>query len=161
MGTYKLSQLWTCVDAAYDVHPALKIHNGRGMSFEYGLVKCKSAKHKLNAKSYTEAKVVRVSDYLPYNTWISLFMESYGYETTPNIIFQDNHIVMRIEKNEKKSCAGNYSHIDIHYFPMKYRVDSNSISIAYCSTEHMISYFFTKALHGMLLITLCEVSMRW
>ena len=87
MGTYKLSQLWTCVDAAYDVHPALKIHNGRGMSFEYGLVKCKSAKHKLNAKSYTEAKVVRVSDYLPYNIWIFLFMESQVYEIKHTNIF--------------------------------------------------------------------------
>ena len=69
-GTDKLSQLCTCVDAAYEVHPDLKIHNGRGMSYGYRLLHCKSVKHKLNAKSYTEAKVVRVSDYLPYNIWI-------------------------------------------------------------------------------------------
>ena len=66
-----------------------------------------------------------------------------------------------MEKNGKKSCTGKSSHIDIRYFFAKYRIESNKISIAYCSTEHMLAYFFTKSPEGALFAKFCDVIMGW
>ena len=75
-------------------------------------------------------------------------MGAQGYSIKQNILFQDNQSEINVEKNRNKSCTGNYRHIDIHYLFVKDRVESNSISITYCSTDHMISDFFTKSLQG-------------
>ena len=115
MGKDKLRQLCKWVDAAYGVHPDLKSHTGGCMSFGYGIVHCKSSKKKLNTKSSTEAKVVGVSDYIPYNIWICLFMGAQGYDIKQNILFQDNQSAINMEKNGKKIFTGNYRNIDIDF----------------------------------------------
>ena len=66
-----------------------------------------------------------------------------------------------MEKNGKKYCTGNSSHIDVRYFFFKDSIESNKISIAYCSTEHMLAYLFTKALQGSLFTKFCDVIMGW
>ena len=66
MGADRLSHLCTWVDAAYGVNPALKSHTGGCVSFGCGMVHCKSSKKNINTKSLTGAKLVGVSDYLPY-----------------------------------------------------------------------------------------------
>ena len=40
-------------------------------------------------------------------------------------------------------------------------VGSNNISIAYFITEHMLEYFFTKYLHGVLSVKFRELIMGW
>ena len=161
MGENNLTHLCKWVDVVYGVHLYIKIHTSGSISFGYVLVHCRSSKHKLNTKSSTEAKLVGLSDYLPYNIWIWLFMEAHGYETKHNIIFQYNQNPIRIRENGKKSCTGNSGHIDIRYFFVKYRVDSNGMSIIYCSTEHMLADYFTKALQGALFLKFREVMMGW
>ena len=47
-----LIHLCTWVDAAYGVHPDLKIHTGGFISFGYGMVHCKSSKQKLNTENF-------------------------------------------------------------------------------------------------------------
>ena len=81
-------------------------------------------------------------------------MEAQGYEIETDIIFQDNQILTRIENDGKKWCTGKYIHIDINYLSMKYRVDSNVMSISYCITEHILANCFTKALQVELFIKL-------
>ena len=66
MGADRLSHLCTWVDTAYGVHPDLKIHTSGCVSFGYRMVHCKFSKKNINTKSSTEAKIVGVSDYLPY-----------------------------------------------------------------------------------------------
>ena len=44
---------------------------------------------------------------------------------------------------------------------MKDRVDSNGISIAYCSTEYMLAGFFTKALKKEIFMRFREVLLEW
>ena len=121
MGVYSLIQLCTKVDAAYGVHPDLKIHTGGCMSFGYGMVHCKSSKQKLNTKSSIKDEVVGVSDYLPNNIWICLFMGAQGYEIKQNILFQDNQSAINMEKKKKKLLTGNSRHIDIRYLFAKKR----------------------------------------
>ena len=111
----RISQLFICIDTTYGVKPNLKIHTGGFMSFLYRMVNCKSRKKKLNTKSSTNAKVVSVSDYLPYNIFICLFMGAQGYDTKQTILFQVNHSAINMEKKRKNSCTGNSRHINIRY----------------------------------------------
>ena len=127
MGSDSLIQLCTWVDAAYGVHPYLKIHTVGCMSFGYMMVHFKSSKQKLNTKSSTEAKLVGVSDYLPYNIWICLFVGAQGYDIKQNILFQDNHSAINMDKNRKKSCTGKSRHIDILYFYAKEIIERKKI----------------------------------
>ena len=131
MGVNNLSQICRFVYATYGVHPYVKRHADGGMPFGYRLVHCKSRKQKLVTKSSTDEKLLRVSNYLPYNIRICLFMEALEYKIKHIIIFQDNQCTIRMAENGKKSCTGNSIHIDIHNFFIKYRVDSNYISITY------------------------------
>ena len=62
-------------DDVHGVHPDTKNHNGGSISFGCRLIHFKSSKQKLNTKSSTESKVVGVSDYLPYNIWVCVFIE--------------------------------------------------------------------------------------
>ena len=66
-----------------------------------------------------------------------------------------------MENNRKKSFTGNSRHINIHYFIVKDRVESNNVSFTYCITEHMLAYFFTKSLQGALFAKFCKVVLGW
>ena len=104
------------------------------MYFGYGMVHCKSSKQKLNTKSSIEVEVVGISDYLPYHIWIFLFMRAQRYNIKQNILFHDNQSTIKMEKNRKKLCIGNFRHIDIRYLFAKGGVENNKISIPYCNT---------------------------
>ena len=77
------------------------------------------------------------------------------------MFFWDNQGAINMEKNGKKLCTGNSRHIDIRYLFTKYRVESNKISILYCSTEHMLADFFTESLQGALFAKFRDVIMGW
>ena len=49
---------------------------------------CKSTKQKQNTKSYTEAKVVGSSDYLPNTIWARMFLAEQGYKLPENIFIR-------------------------------------------------------------------------
>jgi len=115
-----------------------------------GANKCKSTKQKLITKSSTEAEVVGSSDYLPNTIWAKMFLAEQGYELTKNIFYQDNQSTIRLEKNGRASCGQKSRHIDICYFLMQDRFESEGISVVYCPTDEMLANFFTKPLHGSL-----------
>ena len=125
------------------------------------MVHCKSRKKKLNKKDSTEAGVVSVSYYLPYEIWIYLFMGAQGYYIKQNILFQNNQSAIKTEKNGKKSYTGDSRHIDIRYLFARKIIESNKMSIPYCSTEHILADFFTKALQGALFAKFRDVIMGW
>jgi len=112
---------------------------------------CKSTKKKkLNTKSLTEAEVVGSSDYLPNVIWAKMFLAEQGHELPNNVFYQDNQSAIRLEKNGRASCGQKSRHIDIRYFFMKDRFESEKISVVYCPTEEMLADFFTKPLQGSL-----------
>ena len=104
------------------------------MSFGYGMVHCKSSKQKIKTKSSTEAEVVGISDYLPYNICICLVVGAQRYDIKHNILFQDNQSAINMEKHGKKSCTGKSSHIVILYFFSNDMIENNKIYIACYST---------------------------
>ena len=150
LGADCMTVLRTWVDAAYGVHHDMKSHTGGVMSLGRGVIMCKSTKQKLNTKSSTEAEVVGASDYLPNTIWAKLFLEAQGYEIKENYFAQDNQSAMKLEQNGRKSCGQKSRHIDIRYFFMKDRVETENITIVYCPTEEMLADFFTKPLQGAL-----------
>jgi hypothetical protein len=142
--------LHTWIDAAYAVHQDMRSQTGGCMSLGQGIIHGKSTKQKLNTKSSTEAELVGLSEYLPYNIWTMMFMDAQGYKLRSNTIYQDNQSAIRMERNGRNSCTGNSRHINIRFFFVKDRVDKNECKIEYCPTMHMLADFFTKPLQGTL-----------
>ena len=161
IGVDDLSKLVTYIDASYGTHGDIKSHKGGTMSFGIGTIHTKSSKQKLNVKSSTEAEVVGVSDYLPYNLWIRNFLKEQGYPLEKNIIYQDNSSALKIEANGRNSCSGKSRHIDVRYFFTKDRLMKGEIQLEYCTTEKMIADFLTKPLQGKLFQKFREVIMGW
>ena len=159
IGAKTLTDLYTWIDAAYAVHPDMRSQTGGVMSLGHGMIHCKSSKQKLNTKSSTEAELVGISDYLPYNLWAKMFMEEQGYELKMNTIFQDNQSTIKMGTNGRTSCTGNSRHIDVRYFFVADRVKKKEVQIKYCPTQLMIADYFTKPLHGKLFHTLRDLVM--
>jgi len=150
LGADCLAESKSWVYAAYAVHDDMKSHTGGATSLGCGAVMCKSTKQKLNTKSSTEAKVAGSSDYLPNTIWARMFLAKQGYELTENIFYQDNQSAIRLDKNGRASCGQKSRHIDIRYFFMQDRFESEGISVVYCRTDEMLADFFTKSLQGSL-----------
>ena len=120
------------------------------MSMWYGIIHCCSRKQKLNTKITTESELIGTSEYVPFNIWIVMFYEAQGYEKTKNVLFQDNESAINIEKHGQESCTGNYRHIHIWHFFVKYGVDKEEIEVQFCPTHLIIADYFKKPLQGKL-----------
>ena len=159
IGCDSLNNLFTWIDAAYAVHYNMRSHTGGVMSLGWGTLHAKSSKQKLNTKSSTEAEVVGMSEYVPYNIWLVNFLKSQGYEIQQNIIYQDNQSAIRMERNGRNSCTGNSRHIDVRYFFVKDRIDKGEMCVEYCPTHEMLADYYTKPLQGSLFKKLRNVIM--
>ncbi len=111
---------------------------------------CKSTKQKLNTKSSTEAELVGASDYLPSTIWAKNFLSAQGYELDENLFQQDNMSAIRLEKNGRASAGQKSRHINIRYFWIMDRLESEGITVEHCPTLQMLADFFTKPLQGSL-----------
>ena len=129
------------------------------MSLGVGVLHGKCSKQKLNVKSSTEAELVGVSEYIPYNIWLLSFMDEQGYTVKNNILFQDNQSTILMLRNGRNSCTGNSRHINIRYFFVKDRMDKKEVRVEYCPTEIMLADFFTKSLQGRLCLLFRSVIM--
>jgi len=79
-----------------------------------------------------------------------MFLAEQGYEFIENIFYQENQSAIQLEKNGRASCGQKSQHIDICYFFMQDRFESEGISVVYCPTDEMLADFFTKPLQGSL-----------
>jgi len=95
IGAKSVHELFTWNDAAFPVHMDMRSHTGGLMSFGRGMIHCRSSKQKLNTKSSTEAGVVGVSEYIPFNLWLTMFLKEQGYDLSKNVVFQDNESALR------------------------------------------------------------------
>ena len=60
-----------------------------------------------------------------------MFMDEQGYPVNDNVLYQDNHTEIRLLKNGRNSCTGNYQHAHIRYFFVKDRTDKREIQVEY------------------------------
>ena len=65
-----MEDMYTWIDASYAVHDDnMRSHTGVPISMGHGILTAKSSMQKLNVKSFTEAELVGVSEYIPYTTY--------------------------------------------------------------------------------------------
>ena len=150
IGCSSLGHIFTWIDAAYAIHDNMRSHTGGVISLGWGALHTKSSKQKLNVKSSTEAELVGMSEYIPYNIWLVNFMSAQGYTIGHNVVYQDNQSSIRMERNGRNSCTGNSRPVNIRYFFVKDRIDKGEMSVSYCPTNNMLADFFTKPLQGSL-----------
>jgi hypothetical protein len=150
LGALDMGKMKSFVDAAFAVHADMKSHTGGGISWGFGIILSMCQKQKLNSKSSTEAEIIGVSDFLPNMIWARMFLEHQGYHIDENVLYQDNQSAIKIEVNGSKSCSKRSRHIDMRYFFIKDRLETEGIKVVYCPTEQMVADFFTKPLQGKL-----------
>ena len=118
------------------------------MSLGKGSVYSSSTRQKLNTKSSTEAELVAVDDLMPMIIWTQYFLEEQGYDMKTTI-YQDNQSAILLEKNGRKSSGRRTRHLNIRYFFITDRIQTDGLTIDYCPTETMTGDFFTKPLSGI------------
>ena len=107
IGASSIQNLFTWIDAVYAVYKDMKGQTGGCMSMGYGVIHGRSSKQKLNTKSSTETEIVGMSEYIPYNIWLNMFLKEQGYNIMDNVVFQDNQSAIQMEINGRNSCTGN------------------------------------------------------
>ena len=75
-------------------------------------------------------------------------MEAQGYPLKSNVLWKDNEGAERMAKNGKLSCSSKSRHIAIKYFWITDRVKQGNLDVRHCSTDIMLTDFFTKPLQG-------------
>ena len=161
IGADSLTEIFTWIDAAYAVHDKLRSHMGGLISLGTGVVHAKSSMKKINTKSSTEAELVGLAEYLPYNIWFLHFMRAQGYDVKNNTIYQDNKSAILMERNGRNFCNGNSRHINVRYFWVKDKIDQGEVKVAYLPTLLMVIDFFMKSLVGALLQKVRNYIMGW
>jgi hypothetical protein len=127
------------VGASFAVHLDMKSHTGGAMNLGKGVVYGTSTWQKLNRKSSTEAELVGVNDVMPQILWTRYFLEAQGYGVKDSIVNQDNQSAILLEKNWHALSSKRTRHINIQYFFLANRVESNGVPIQYCPTGEMIA----------------------
>ena len=161
IGAASLTEIFTWIDAAYAVHDNMRSHMGGLISLGRGVLHAKSSMEKINTKSSTEAELVGLAEYLPYNIWFLHYMRAQGYMIRSNTIYQDNKSAILMERNGRNSCTGNSRHINVRYFWIKDKIDQGEVKVEYLPTHLMVADFFTKPLVGALFHKLREYVMGW
>ena len=90
-----------------------------------------------------------------------MYMEHQGYKFKWNELIQDNTIAMKMEKNGRNSCTGNHRHRNIRYFFVKDTVNKKKTGISHCTTDIMLSDYFTNVFQGRIFYMFREVIMGW
>jgi len=114
-----------------------------------GAIHARSSKQKLVSKPSTEAELVALSDEASPVLWMRNFLELQGYQMQPATIYQDNmNTIALAEKG--RSTSDRTRHINIRYFFIKDKINSNELRIEYLPTEDMKADVWTKPLQGEL-----------
>ena len=107
--------LWG-VDAAYAVHPDMRLYTGIVFTMGQGRPICSSRKQKLNAKSSTEAELDGADDAMSMILWVLYFLCMQGYGLTTPVLYKDNKSAILLEENGSKSNSEQTKHRNICYY---------------------------------------------
>ena len=104
IGATSLTDKFTWIGAAYNVHIDMRSHTGGDMSMGIGAVHSKVSVQHFNTKSSTEAEIVGVSEYLPCNSWIMNFMSAQGYKIKNNFFIKMIRVKYAWRRTEELSA---------------------------------------------------------
>lgn len=145
-GESRVIKWW--IDAAFAVHADYRSQSGGAMTLGKGMAYSGSVRQKLNTKSSTEAELVGTNDFMPQILWTRYFLQEQGYGVKDNIVHQDNQSSILLEENGRGSSSKRTRHINIRFFFITDRINSDELSVRYCPTDDMVGDFFTKPLQG-------------
>jgi len=155
-----IATIYAYVDASFGVHYDMKSHTGSLISLGKGAIHAKSNKQRLMTKSSTESELVGLSDTLPMVIWVRNFLLEQGYNVNPAIIYQDNMSTIAMAK-KGKSTNERTRHINIRYFFVKDKIESEEVTIEYLQTDEMIADLLTKPLQGEKFRRLRNLALNW
>ena len=125
-------------------------NTGGTMSFGTKVFHIRSSKQKLNTKSWTEAELVDIGEYLLCHIWLVNFLGHQGYGMKHMVLYQDKQSAIIMERNDRNSCTGNTRHIGIIFLFVKDRIDIGEIKVEYCPTHEMIVDFLLSLYKDLL-----------
>ena len=76
------------------------------------------------------------------------FIESQGFNTKVNVIYQDKQSCIKLAENGKDISGKRMRHFNIKYFYITNLIKRQEVSIQYCSSNDMLADFFTKPIIG-------------
>ena len=126
-------------------------HSTSGYIFQIGnsTISWCSKKQITVAKSTTEAEYVSLALAAQEAIWLRSLLSDLGQKvTSPTNIFEDNQGAIQLAKNPK--FHNRTKHIDVTYHFIRERVNSDEISVTYCSTNEMKADIMTKGLSKVL-----------
>ena len=135
-------------DASFAVHKDCKGHTGGVLTLGKGAAHSSSTKHKLNARSSTEAEIIAVDDGMGITLWSREFLTAQGVDIEDSIPHQDNKSAILLETNGKASSSKRTRHINIRFFFVTDQVKKGNLTIRHCPTDQMLADYFTKPLTG-------------
>ena len=141
-----LSWVFMWIGADYAVNGNMRIHTGEAMSMGYEIIHVKAPKQKINVNSFTEAELVGVIEYTPYNLWLINFLQISIIYHKGKYNFRGNKSVIVMETSGMNSCTENLRHIILHYFCRKDRIDKVEVRVEYCTKHLMLEDYLTGPL---------------
>ncbi len=120
----------------------------------------RSSKQRLVAKSSTEAELVAMSDEASQVLWSRDFLIGQGHKLGPTELLQDNQSAIALI-NKGKHASSRSRHVNIRYFFVKDRINSQELNVAYLNTSDMIADIMTKPLQGEQFRKMRAVLMNW
>jgi hypothetical protein len=151
------------IDASYAVHGDMRSHAGTVIALGKGPVYTKSSKIKLMVKSSTEAEVVAASDGCTQVMWCKEFLAAQcdgKYGNKAAVLFQDNMSAIHLLNHESNN-SDRTRHVNIRYYWIRDKVESNDINIVYMPTEDMVADIMTKPLQGEKFRRLRSLLLNW
>ena len=149
-------QIDSFIDVSYAVHADMKSHTGEVMRINNGPGHVSSNKQNINTKSTTEAELVGLSDKSGTSLMYKQFAKHQGYNLDAIVIYQDNKSTINLVK-KGHSTSQRTRHINIRYFYLKDRIESEDIRIEYIESENMLADILTKPLQGKLFYKLRKI----
>ena len=104
------------VDSSFEVHKEMRNHTGGLLTMATVGAYVRYSKQKTNTKSSTEANIFGVNNILTQVIWAQYFLKEQGYDIHDNVIYQDKHSAIKLEKNRIQSSIKRKRHINIRYY---------------------------------------------
>jgi hypothetical protein len=148
------------VDASFAPHADGHSHSGSVITLGKGPIFVRSSKQRLVTKSSTEAELVAMSDEASQVLWSRDFLIGQGYKLGPTKLLQDNQSAIALI-HKGKHASSRSRHVNIRYFFVKDRINSQELNVAYLNTNDMIADIMTKPLQGEQFRKMRAVLMNW
>jgi hypothetical protein len=134
-------------DASYGINADRKSQTGIVVKVGQATLLAKTGKQKIVTKSSTEAEIVAACEAVSSAHFIKALMDELHFENSGIIVHQDNMSTITMIKNNRPTSQRT-KHIDIKFFFLRDRSDTNDISVIYTPTHDMIADLLTKPIQS-------------